>query len=72
MREREREREIEREKEIHWLPLVFALTRDGNHNPGTCPDPDGTPNLPVYGTMLRPPERHWPGHNFFFFIIRKT
>ena len=38
-RERERGRETSVcERNIDWLPLACALTRDQTHNPGMCPD----------------------------------
>lgn len=44
-----REEETEGEKR-RWLPLARA------------PTGDQTRRLSVYGTVFRPTEHHWPGH----------
>ena len=49
--ERGEGREKERERNIDWLPFTCAPTRDGTHNPGTCPDQIWICDVSLWGTM---------------------
>ena len=46
---KEREREREKERNMDWLPLIRAPTRDQTRNPGVCPDWES--NLQLFGAQ---------------------
>ena len=66
-RQRERERNID-VRNIDWLPLVCAPTRDRAHNLGMCPDQESNPKPSGGQRTLPAPEPHLPGQrpDFFF------
>ena len=62
-----RKRNIDVKEKHQLVALIHALTRDGTHNPGMCPDPGLNQTPFALWTCTQPTESHQSGLFSLFF-----